>query len=402
MTIPAAHSMNDLDELMKRLQADVDNHPLWSCRLLAACDTGRLTIEDFRVLFGQYQAYSRNFTRYLAGVMLSCNDDMLRALLSHNLWEEGGGALPEERHAEIFRCFLVRTLGLRAPSAIVQQAFTTQFVERYLAGSSSNDNLYGAAFLALGTEGIVARMYRIFIAGMLKAGIPNEGLQFFHIHVGCDDEHAATLLEMVRIHAARPDFESVARSALEEALSARLAFFDAVYDFIQNAPTEALVESVRSRRSLLDPMADPGRFRHTSRAEGVFHYANENQRLNIEFTVEKLLFPRVQVLDPRIVRIAPGKNNERHKHAHESIFSVISGRGEVVVGDRVVSVQTGDTVFVPRWTFHQSCNKGDEDLVLLAITDFGLTSAVLGDYDRGTRLRFGGENAEYASSPTTV
>jgi len=104
------------------------------------------------------------------------------------------------------------------------------------------------------------------------------------------------------------------------------------------------------------------------------------------------------VLDPRIVRIAPGKKNERHKHAHESIFSIISGRGEVVVGDRILSVQTGDTVFVPRWTFHQSCNKGDEDLVLLAITDFGLTSAVLGDYDRGTRLRLGGENAEYAAS----
>jgi len=38
-------------------------------------------------------------------------------------------------------------------------------------------------------------------------------------------------------------------------------------------------------------------------------------------------------------------------------------------------------------------------LLLLAITDFGLTSAVLGDYDRRTRLRLGGGDAEYGSSP---
>jgi hypothetical protein len=62
----------------------------------------------------------------------------------------------------------------------------------------------------------------------------------------------------------------------------------------------------------------------------------------------------------------------------------------------------------PRWRRHRivegcpghtSGKCGDEDLVLLAITDFGLTSAVLGDYDRGTRLRLGGEDAEYGSSP---
>ena len=39
-------------------------------------------------------------------------------------------------------------------------------------------------------------------------------------------------------------------------------------------------------------------------------------------------------------------------------------------------------------------------LLLLAITDFGLTSSVLGDYDRQTRLRFQGRDAIRDQEPT--
>jgi len=39
----------------------------------------------------------------------------------------------------------------------------------------------GSAFLSLGTEEIVARMYSIFVEGMQKAGINDSQLEFFHI-----------------------------------------------------------------------------------------------------------------------------------------------------------------------------------------------------------------------------
>ena len=57
-------------------------------------------------------------------------------------------------------------------------------------------------------------------------------------------------------------------------------------------------------------------------------YANRNERLGIDFTVQRLAFPEIQVIDPRIVRIRPGASNERHKHAHESLFVVLAGQGE--------------------------------------------------------------------------
>jgi pyrroloquinoline-quinone synthase len=87
-------------------------HAFWSNDLFAACRAGVLTREDFAFVFGQYALYSKNFTRYLSGLMANLEDDLLRARLSENLWEEGGGADPEERHAELFRRFLAEGLGI--------------------------------------------------------------------------------------------------------------------------------------------------------------------------------------------------------------------------------------------------------------------------------------------------
>ena len=125
-------------------------------------------------------------------------------------------------------------------------------------------------------------------------------------------------------------------------------------------------------------------------AAGASMYANRNERLNIEFRVERLQFEHLQTMDPRVVRIAPGRNNELHRHAHESLFVILEGQGDVLVGERWTPVRKGNVTFVPRWIFHQTRNtSATDDLVILAVTDFGFTSAVLGDYDKRTRLAAG-------------
>lgn len=123
-------------------------------------------------------------------------------------------------------------------------------------------------------------------------------------------------------------------------------------------------------------------------------YRNRNEKLGIDFSVNVLEFPATQAFDARVVRIAAGCNNELHKHAHESLFFVICGAAEIRIGDSVMKLSPGELAFVPRWVFHQSKNASDEDeLVILAITDFGLTRAVLGDYDKRTRLATDGADA---------
>ena len=123
-------------------------------------------------------------------------------------------------------------------------------------------------------------------------------------------------------------------------------------------------------------------------------YKNYNEKLGIDFSVDVLDFPAIQAFDARVVRIAPGCNNELHKHAHESLFYVINGEAKIHVGDAVMSLKPNELAFVPRWVFHQSKNMSETDeLIILAITDFGLTKAILGDYDKRTRLAENGTDA---------
>ena len=132
------------------------------------------------------------------------------------------------------------------------------------------------------------------------------------------------------------------------------------------------------------PGAEPG--------EGQLRYANRDAKRGIDFCVEDNPFAAA-VLDPRVVRIAPGACNEKHRHAHESLFVVLEGSAEIQIGDQTHALERGGVAFVPRWVVHQTCNPSEQQpLMLLAITDFGLTSTVLGDYDARTRLRHNGED----------
>lgn len=158
-------------------------------------------------------------------------------------------------------------------------------------------------------------------------------------------------------------------------------------------PLAALADAARARQPL---GADQPAAAFTADGRGDLPqvYANTHERLNIDFSVARLAFAGAQTMDPRVVRIPPGKNNERHRHAHESLFVVLKGQAQVLVGEEWVDVAEGQIAFIPRWIFHQSRNPSDtEELVILAVTDFGFTSAVLGDYDKRTRLARGGDQA---------
>jgi mannose-6-phosphate isomerase-like protein (cupin superfamily)/pyrroloquinoline quinone (PQQ) biosynthesis protein C len=367
-------------------------HDFWKNNLFKACRDGSLTQADFAYIFGQYAYYSKNFTRYLAGVMFSCEDDYYRSALSENLWEEGGGAEPEKRHAELFRGFLTDSLGIAQPRDVPMEDFTRVFVNRYLHCSSSMDHTYGCSFLALGTEGIVSKMYEIMVKGMHQAGIPDSDLHFFHLHIGCDDEHAETLLQMLLAsRSSRPDWLSAVLRGIDDALSTRRDFFNALYAKLKRQRVDRLIDHAASRTPAETSENSCWVYRSDDLGEEM--YQNANPRLNIDFSVARMDFSASETLDARTVTIAPYANNERHRHAHESIFHIISGAGEVVLGSQVIPVKAGDVAFIPRWVFHQTRNTISDPLVLLAITDFGFTSAVLGDYDRRIRLKTGGDDA---------
>ena len=97
-----------------------------------------------------------------------------------------------------------------------------------------------------------------------------------------------------------------------------------------------------------------------------------------------------------LIRIAPGKESFLH-HVHlvdEEWMYVISGSGELRIGDERFAVSPGDFAgFPPRTHAHHLRNTGREDLVYLSggeAVDFGVADFP----DQGLRLVTAGEEAK--------
>ena len=373
-----AVSARTVEDQLAELRRRQDDHPLWSSPLLAAFSQGTLTRDDLRYVYSQYHHYSKSFTRFIAAVMANCDSDLFRAQLSENLWEEGGGCEPERRHAQIFRRFLRTSLGVDDPEGIDYAPYTRHFVREYLVHCLRSEPMAGAAFLSLGTEGIVAKLYEIMLVGLRQAGIPDDELEFFHIHVACDDDHAETLERMMTSYASEPGWFDACNAAMQAALDLRTEFFANIFEALHRRRLDAMVDRMQARKSLATGMPDAALHHHPG-AQTETLYANKNDRLNIDFTVERLPLA-AEVLDPRMVRIPAGKFNEKHKHAHETLIHILVGSGQVIVDDRVLPVTTGDSILVPRWAMHQTQNLGITEMCFLAVTDFNFSNrAYLGD-----------------------
>jgi pyrroloquinoline quinone (PQQ) biosynthesis protein C/mannose-6-phosphate isomerase-like protein (cupin superfamily) len=396
---PSSRAPRVLQEIQRRARTEIapeaalvqmkeaqGEHSFWHNRLFKACNAGTLTLEDFKLIFSQYYLYSKNFTRYLAALMANTESDLYRAALSENLWEEGGGVAPENRHAEIFRRFLSDGLGIDVNNIDFHDS-TRFFTREYLDFCMHSHASAGSAFLSLGTEGIVARMYAIFLDGLQKAGIKEEHTKFFRLHMECDDAHAETLEKMMLFYASTPDWYNTCYRSMDYALSIRERFFEQLFEQVEIRRVRPVLDKIQARESLVPERPSPEELHYRMGAAATPLYNNRNERLNIDFYVERVPF-KAEVFDTRVLRISPHKNNEKHKHPHESIFYVIEGKGRVQVNESSVDIRPGDVVFVPRWAMHQSFNTGDEELLILALTDFNLTErAFLGDHLKTTRLK---------------
>jgi pyrroloquinoline quinone (PQQ) biosynthesis protein C/quercetin dioxygenase-like cupin family protein len=371
-------SANTVEQELAKLRVLQAEHPFWQSPLLGAFASGTLTRDDLRYVFSQYHLYSKNFTRFVAAVMANCDSDLFRAQLSENLWEEGGGCEPARRHAQIFRDFLRKSLGVEDAEGIDYAPYTRHFVREYLVQCLRSEPMVGTAFLSLGTEGIVARLYEVMLKGLRKVGLPDEELEFFHLHIACDDEHAVTLERMMASYAGEAGWFDACQQAMNRALELRTEFFANIFHALHERRIGPVVARIQDRRSLARDLPDEA-ICHRPGSTTLPLYENEVPKLDIKFTVERLPLS-AEVLDPRMVRIPPGKNNERHKHAHETLIHILEGTGQIVVDERTLPVKPGDTVLVPRWALHQTQNTGRVEMKFLAVTDYRFTErAFLGD-----------------------
>jgi len=197
---------------------------------LAGCADGRTTLEQLRAFLVQHGKYSRYFTRYLCALISQLDDseDVLR--LAENLAEElgfgvdAGAGIP---HSRIF-ADLLRDFDLDLDSQPMN-AETQNLIDTMHMLCRQPHGTAGLGAMCLGAEALVPLVYARLVEGFRRCGVDKERLEFFTLHIECDDGHAATMQEiLVRQAEAAPSSRIVALNAGEIAVNARLRFFDAL------------------------------------------------------------------------------------------------------------------------------------------------------------------------------
>jgi pyrroloquinoline quinone (PQQ) biosynthesis protein C len=94
---------------------------------------------------------------------------------------------------------------------------------------------YGLGAICLGAEALVPGLYTDLIAGFTACGIAPKDIDFFRIHVECDDGHAETLRDMmVSIAADDTDQVEIMLQTGRAMADARFGFFSGI-----ESPTQA-------------------------------------------------------------------------------------------------------------------------------------------------------------------
>jgi pyrroloquinoline-quinone synthase len=222
--------LSELKAASADLTERILHHPF-----LTACSNGTITIGQLRSFLVQHGKYSRYFTRYLCALIsqLDDGDDVVR--LAENLTEElGCGAhdavrIPHSRiYADMLRDFDI-DMNRYPINPETQNLIDTMFMLcRQPRGTA------GLGAMCLGAEALVPPLYARILEGFRHCGVDSRRLDFFSIHIDCDDDHAATMHAILaRQTEAMPSCKIAALNAGEIAIGARIRFFDALMNGVQ-------------------------------------------------------------------------------------------------------------------------------------------------------------------------
>ncbi|ADO68431.1 cupin domain-containing protein [Stigmatella aurantiaca] len=358
------------EALLEQLHVKLATHPFWEKPLLKACRLGHLTREDYALVFSQYALLLGSHTRFLHALVAQCETEPERIRLTQTLWEEVG-LKPEKRPAALFHRFLKDGLGVNADTIRFHDA-TRYFVRECLDTCLGAPQSSASAFVTLGMEALVPRLYSIFVDGLLQANVSDRYLPFFYWHMAASPGRLSSLEALVLSHAHEPGWADTCLSAMERALELHGNFLEGLFETVHHRRLRPLLERIQARLPLTPEHPDPDTLHldDLSRVLSFYQYSHEEE--GIDFSVDRVPFP-AEVLETNVVRVAPGHTTELREHAHEVLFVVMSGMGRMHVRGTEVEVKPGDAVFVPRWAANQARSLGPEALTLLSVTDHGFT-----------------------------
>ena len=171
--------------------------------------------------------------------MLFCRLDNLEARqhMLENLLGEENPAQPEKRHPNLLVKF-GRACGLKdedfygaelkgavLPSTRAMRAWIWEMVNvRHLAEA--------AAGIMVALEGQLPTLYPMYVEAMAKMDLSDNDMEFFHVHIVGDVEHADLGLRITHHYATTPELQQKALAAVRASTGMRWRMLDGIQDAI--------------------------------------------------------------------------------------------------------------------------------------------------------------------------
>jgi pyrroloquinoline-quinone synthase len=198
----------------------------WGAGELSRAQLGEWAIQHFYYIDPIPQQFAQLYARL--------PDLDARQHLLENLLGEEMPACPEKRHPDLLRKF-ARSCGVSDERILRAEQNgevlpTTRAMRAWIWELSSIRHLSEAcAGIMVALEGQLPTLYPKYVDAMRKMGFSDDDMEFFHVHIEGDTEHAHIGLELTARYATSPELQERAIAAVRASAEMRFSMLDGVY-----------------------------------------------------------------------------------------------------------------------------------------------------------------------------
>lgn len=207
-------------------------HPFslaWSEGKLSRAQLGQWAVQHYYYISAIPQQFAALYARM--------DDTQGREMLMENLAGEEPPHAPEKSHPKLLRNFAI-TCGLKDADVLGAEARgeilpATRAMRSWIWELASIRPLHeSCAGIMVALEGQLPTLYPGYISAMEKMGFTTEELEFFHVHVENDEEHAEVGLQLCHRYADTEHKQQMAIQAVRGSASLRYNMLSEIRDAI--------------------------------------------------------------------------------------------------------------------------------------------------------------------------
>ena len=232
-TLDAGQATPGPKTFLKSLRRAVERHTAVNHPLLARVAHVPFTREDYKVFGLQHYALVGHFTTYLELLLLTAPDSDSKQWLAKVLVDEYGEGSDDKDHAELYREFL-SACGVRTGEEHRTRLHKdiTGFIAEHLRICRDEPFLVGLGAVGPGHEWAIPKMFPPIVEGLRKAGLSEDDILYFTLHMEQDMDHGAWLEEALEIYADTYQAQKQIWRGTMLSLAARQRFWSGVQDKI--------------------------------------------------------------------------------------------------------------------------------------------------------------------------